>query len=121
MWAKYASNMGAKGAPPSGVAISPTAPGSNWEAPGNGDDEQSTAAVTSNVVNNPGAIGPVQVNYANDSGFTGSNPAKAVAAGLTFRDLSDSVEDVIEWWDDRESPSWWLTREQEAMLVRTNP
>ena len=44
-----------------------------------------------------------------------------VAAGLTFRDLSDSVEDVIEWWDDRESPSWWLTREQEAMLVRTNP
>jgi 2'-hydroxyisoflavone reductase len=49
------------------------------------------------------------------------DPAKAVAAGLTFRDLSDSVEDVIEWWDDRESPSWWLTREQEAMLVRTNP
>jgi 2'-hydroxyisoflavone reductase len=49
------------------------------------------------------------------------DPAKAVAAGLTLRDLSDSVEDVIEWWDDRESPSWWLTREQEAMLVRTNP
>jgi 2'-hydroxyisoflavone reductase len=49
------------------------------------------------------------------------DPAKAVAAGLTFRDLSDSVEDVIAWWDDRESPSWWLTREQEAMLVRTNP
>ena len=80
VWAKYASNMGAKGAPPSGVAISPTAPGSNWEAPGNGDDEQSTAAVASNVVNNPGAIGPVQVNYANDSGFTGSNPAHGVAA-----------------------------------------
>jgi 2'-hydroxyisoflavone reductase len=49
------------------------------------------------------------------------DPAKAVAAGLTFRDLADSVEDVIEWWGDRESPSWWLTREQEAMLVRTNP
>ena len=48
------------------------------------------------------------------------DPAKAVAAGLTFRDLSESVEDVIEWWDDREAPSWWLTREQEAMLVRTN-
>lgn len=48
------------------------------------------------------------------------DPAKAVAAGLTFRDLSDSVEDVIEWWGDREGPSWWLTREQEAMLVRTN-
>jgi hypothetical protein len=48
------------------------------------------------------------------------DPAKAVAAGLRFRDLSESVEDVIEWWDDREAPSWWLTREQEAMLVRTN-
>jgi 2'-hydroxyisoflavone reductase len=48
------------------------------------------------------------------------DPAKAIAAGLTFRELSDSVNDVIEWWDDRESPSWWLTREQEGMLVRTN-
>jgi 2'-hydroxyisoflavone reductase len=48
------------------------------------------------------------------------NPAKALAAGLTLRPLSDSVEDVIAWWDDREAPSWWLTREQEAMLVRTN-
>lgn len=48
------------------------------------------------------------------------DPAKAVAAGLTFRDLSESVDDVISWWDDREAPSWWLTREQEAMLVRTN-
>jgi 2'-hydroxyisoflavone reductase len=49
------------------------------------------------------------------------DPAKAVDAGLTFRDLSDSVEDVIEWWGDRDVASWWLTREQEAMLVRTNP
>jgi 2'-hydroxyisoflavone reductase len=47
------------------------------------------------------------------------DPAKAVSAGLTFRSLGDSVEDVIGWWDDREPPSWWLTREQEAMLVRT--
>jgi len=48
------------------------------------------------------------------------DPAKAIAAGLTFRDLSDSVEDVIEWWGERDAASWWLTREQEAMLVRTN-
>jgi 2'-hydroxyisoflavone reductase len=48
------------------------------------------------------------------------DPAKAVAAGLKFRALSESVDDVIQWWDDREGPSWWLTREQEAMLVRTN-
>ena len=79
VWAAYAKNMAANGVPPSGVPISATTPGSNWEAPGNGYDEQSTSAVTSNVVNNAGAIGAVQVNYANDSGFTGSNPAKAVA------------------------------------------
>jgi ABC-type phosphate transport system substrate-binding protein len=80
VWAQYADNMGKLGAPPSGVPISATSPGSNWEAPGNGYDEQSTSAVASNVVNNAGAIGPVQVNYANDSGFTGSNPAHGVAA-----------------------------------------
>ncbi len=79
VWTAYADNMGKLGAPPSGVPISATTPGSNWEAPGNGYDEQSTSAVASNVVNNAGAIGAVQVNYANDSGFTGSNPAKAVA------------------------------------------
>jgi 2'-hydroxyisoflavone reductase len=49
------------------------------------------------------------------------DPAKALAAGLTLRPLSDSVQDVLDWWDDREVPTWWLTREQEAMLVRTNP
>jgi len=49
------------------------------------------------------------------------DPAKALAAGLKFRKLSESVDDVTAWWDDREAPSWWLTREQEAMLVRTNP
>ncbi len=47
------------------------------------------------------------------------DPAKALAAGLRFRDLSESVEDVMDWWGDREPPSWWLTREQEAMLVRS--
>jgi len=47
------------------------------------------------------------------------DPSKAVAAGLTFRPLSDSVQDVISWWGERENPSWWLTREQEAMLIRT--
>jgi nucleoside-diphosphate-sugar epimerase len=48
------------------------------------------------------------------------DPAKAVAAGLRFRALSESVDDVLAWWDDPVAPSWWLTREQEAMLVRTN-
>ncbi len=49
------------------------------------------------------------------------DPAKAVAAGLRFRSLAESVEDVTAWWGDREGPSWWLTREQEAMLVHTGP
>ena len=79
VWAKYAQNEQGF-PPPSGVPISPTVPGSNWEAPSNGLDESSTSAVASNIVNTAGSIGPVQVNYANDSGFTGSNPAQAVAA-----------------------------------------
>ncbi len=49
------------------------------------------------------------------------DPAKALAAGLTLRSLEESVDDVLAWWGDREPPSWWLTREQEAMLVRTKP
>jgi LPXTG-motif cell wall-anchored protein len=79
VWTKYAQNMSGT-APPSGVVISATVPNSNWEAPANGYDEQSTSAVASNVANTSGAIGPVQENYAVQSQFTGSNPAKAVAA-----------------------------------------
>lgn len=78
VWAQYAHNEQGF-PPPSGVPISPTVAGSNWEAPSNGLDESSTSAVASNVVNTTGAIGPVQVNYATDSGYTGSDPAHAVA------------------------------------------
>ena len=39
VWAQYAKTMQALGAPPSGVPISATTPGSNWEAPGNGYDD----------------------------------------------------------------------------------
>ena len=62
------------------MAISATQPGSNWENPGNGYDEQSTAAAASNVANTPGGIGAVQENYAIDSGFNGSNASRSVAA-----------------------------------------
>jgi phosphate transport system substrate-binding protein len=79
VWAKYAQNMSGI-PPPSGVAISATTPGANWQAPGNGYDEQNTFAVASNVANTSGSIGAVQEDYAAGSGFTGSNPAKAVAA-----------------------------------------
>ncbi len=47
------------------------------------------------------------------------NPAKALAAGMRLRNLTESVDDVVAWWGDREWPGWWLTREQEAMLVRS--
>ena len=78
VWAQYAKNESGS-PPPSGVPINATTPGSNWQAPPNGIDESSTSAVASNVANTPGSIGPVQNNYATDSGFTGSNPSKAVA------------------------------------------
>ena len=48
------------------------------------------------------------------------NPARALAAGLSLRDLSESVDDVAAWYDGEEPwPASWLTREQEAMLVRS--
>jgi phosphate transport system substrate-binding protein len=78
VWAQYAKNMSGT-PPPSGVAISATTPGSNWEAPGDGYDEQETSAVASTIANTAGGIGPVQENYAIDSGFTGSDPAHSVA------------------------------------------
>jgi ABC-type phosphate transport system substrate-binding protein len=83
VWAQYAKNM-AGTPPPSGVAISASTPGSNWEAPGNGYDEQETSAVASTIANTAGAIGPVQENYAIDSGFTGSDPAHSVAKVQNF-------------------------------------
>jgi len=79
VWAAYAHAENALGSAPSGVSISATTPGSNWEAPPNGLDTSSTSAVASNVANTSGSIGPVQENYATDSGFTGANPAKGVA------------------------------------------
>jgi ABC-type phosphate transport system substrate-binding protein len=79
VWAQYAKNEGALGLPPSGVPISATTPGSNWEAPQNGIDTASTSAVASNIANTAGSIGPVQENYATDSGFTGSDPSRGVA------------------------------------------
>jgi ABC-type phosphate transport system substrate-binding protein len=79
VWAQYAKNMLALGTAPSGVPISATTPGSNWEAPQNGLDTSSTSAVASNVSNTAGSIGPVQENYAADSGFAGSDPSKNIA------------------------------------------
>lgn len=64
-----------------GVPLSPTAPTSNW--PGitpNGLDEATTTAVAGNIATSPGGIGIVQLQYAVDLGFTGSDPSKGVAS-----------------------------------------
>lgn len=61
------------------VPISPTSPNSAWPGIYGGLNDQSTTSVASDVSNHPGAIGPVQVKYANDLGFGGADPTKNVA------------------------------------------
>lgn len=62
------------------VAISATHPESQWPPLSNGLDADSTAAVSSDVSTNPGAIGGVQLQYAVDAGFDKGIPAKGVAS-----------------------------------------
>lgn len=80
LWQAFVSAQESQsGGPTDGVAISATSPNSNWPGIKGGLDDQSTTAVASDVANNGGAMGAVQVKYANDSGFGGTNPAKNVA------------------------------------------
>jgi phosphate transport system substrate-binding protein len=67
------------GGPTDGVALSATSPNSNWPGIKGGLDAGSTTAVANDVANNNGGIGPVQVKYAQDLSFFGTNPAKNVA------------------------------------------
>jgi len=41
----------------------------------------------------------------------------AQANGLDFRPLSDSVDDVTSWWNERTWPEQWLTSDDEARLL----
>jgi phosphate transport system substrate-binding protein len=83
LWAAFANQeLTQSGGPGDGVAISPTAPNSNWPGLPSGLDQQSTSGVAGNIATNPGAIGAVQVKYATDLGFTASTPAKGVASVL---------------------------------------
>ena len=55
------------------MAISPTSPNSNWPGIQGGLDDQNTTAVAGDVATTTGAIGAVQVKYANDeAGFAGA-------------------------------------------------
>lgn len=54
--------------------------------------------------------GTVEAIWALDSSL-------ALSKGLDLRPLSDSVDDVVAWWQDRPWPEQWLTSEQEARLL----
>ena len=41
----------------------------------------------------------------------------ALSQGLQLRPLEDSVDDVVEWWGDREWPKRWLTIDEESRLL----
>jgi phosphate transport system substrate-binding protein len=86
LWANFVAQQHAQsGGPSDGVSLSATSPNSNWPGIAGGLNEQLTAAVAANVSTTSGAIGPVQVKYAQDeSGFSGSNPAKNVALVKNF-------------------------------------
>ena len=81
LWAAFAQAQNSQaGGPTDGVAISATSPNSNWPGIKGGLDDQSTTAVASDVANNAGGIGAVQVKYAEEeSGFGGTDPTKNVA------------------------------------------
>jgi ABC-type phosphate transport system substrate-binding protein len=81
LWATFANHQQQQsGGPTDGVAISPTSPNSNWPGIAGGLDTQSTSQVAGDVATNAGAIGAVQVKYATDLNFGGSDPTKGVAS-----------------------------------------
>jgi 2'-hydroxyisoflavone reductase len=60
----------------------------------------------------------------NSLGQTQINIDRALAAGLTFRPLATTTDDVFEWWysdavdeEHRQSPSFVLTPEREAEIL----
>jgi ABC-type phosphate transport system substrate-binding protein len=78
LWSAFANSQEQKsGGPTDGVPISATAPNSNWPGIFGGIDDNSTTAIASDVQGNSGAIGAVQVSYANDDGFYGSSATSA--------------------------------------------
>ena len=80
LWAAFVQAQESQvGGPTDGVALSATSPNSNWPGIAIGLDDQSTAAVASDVANHSGAIGAVQLEYAQEAGFGEGDPTKNVA------------------------------------------
>ena len=58
----------------------------------------------------------------NDAGHTSIRNARAVAAGLTFRPIAETVRDTLAWWPTvpearRTSPRFAFTPEKEAVML----
>jgi ABC-type phosphate transport system substrate-binding protein len=81
LWAAFVHQQETQsGGPTDGVVVSPTSPNSNWPGVQGGIDDTNTTAVAGDVATTAGAMGAVQVKYADDeAGFGGSNPAEGVA------------------------------------------
>jgi ABC-type phosphate transport system substrate-binding protein len=78
LWAAFVSAQDAQSGGAT-EAISATSPNSQWPGIQGGLNEQATTSVASDVDSDAGAIGAVQVKYAQDDGFDGSDPTKNVA------------------------------------------
>jgi 2'-hydroxyisoflavone reductase len=58
----------------------------------------------------------------NDEGHTSARNDRAIAAGLTFRPVEDSVRDTLAWWpsvpaERRDKPEFSITPEKEARAL----
>jgi 2'-hydroxyisoflavone reductase len=45
------------------------------------------------------------------------DPSAALSHGLTLRPLTESIDEVVQWWGDRHWPASWLTAEDERALL----
>jgi phosphate transport system substrate-binding protein len=80
LWAAFVQAQESQfGGPTDGVTLSATSPNPNWPGIAGGLDDQSTTAVASDIATRSGAVGPVQVKYAQDLVFDGGDPTKNVA------------------------------------------
>lgn len=46
------------------------------------------------------------------------DPSKAIANGLRLRSLEESIDDVLDWWGEREWPKHWLGADEEAAFLQ---
>jgi len=54
---------------------------------------------------------------AHDNTLNNLDSSLAIEAGLVVRPLHESIDDVFEWWGEREFPLQWLNPDDEARLI----